>query len=193
MANGVLCLGPGLLTTAAWILSVFVTISCRFFSTNESSSEYGLWSREQPRFEEQCVLYFDPGSFGATFKAARAFAIVAASVGFCAMVLLLFAFCLPFLRTCFKGLSLSLLLNTLFQGLTFLVWRADICTKDGTICSLSKAGRCSIAATCLYFVSALLCCISGKSNNDSDGEPAQNERAEPQSEHSPTKNDGEEP
>lgn len=179
MANGVLCLGPGLLTTAAWILSIFPTVSCRFFTRSDAPVfQLGLWSLEN--IFEECRLYPDGTSFSTKFNSARAFSICTTVIGFFVMLVLWFAACLPFPPMMFKCMSICLIINTLFQGLTFLVWRTDFCTAEGVSCELARDSKCSIAAACLWFVSALLCCCAGKSQDDSDEEPVREEKSEPQ-------------
>eukprot|EP00978_Attheya_sp_CCMP212_P000406 scaffold805_cov45-Attheya_sp.AAC.2 len=119
------------------------------------------------------VGYVTP-DFDTKFNSAKAFTIVANIFGGIAFMTLWLASCCQLSGQRIKGLSCHFFIATLFQGLTFLIYRSVICQPGffdeyfqnmptdpdtgvtagilGVNCSLGKGGRLSIVATVFYFL-----------------------------------------
>jgi hypothetical protein len=108
--------------------------------------------------------------FDTKFNSAKAFAMTANVLGAFAWFTLMFAGCCPISQSRLKGMADYFTLATLFQGLTLLIFRSDICPAgffedyfmfddevitdvvEGVNYSLDTGSSLAIAATVLYSV-----------------------------------------
>jgi hypothetical protein len=125
-----------------------------------------------------CTGYDDEyGTPNTKWNSAKAFSIIAVSVGGIA----LFASCVAFGQPkLWLFISLALAITTLFQGLTFLFLSSNACTITGDQvnsminhentpdmvdigqnCILSSGANAAISATVIWFVSAVAAALAG--------------------------------
>jgi len=154
----------------AFVPSFIALNSCRFMRlqlTNyDSFLEIGLFGYVETPDQKYCTLYSpsDNASFDALFNVGKVTAALATVFGGLSMI---GSWCI-----CCRGSPKStvpfggiLLCCSLFQGLSFLVLRSNICegieggyfegSKDYT-CVINQGGRKSIAACVMWFISALI-------------------------------------
>lgn len=124
----------------------------------------------------------------AKWNTAKAFSIIAVSIGGIAM----FASCAAFAKPqLWMIISLALAFTTLFQGLTFLFLSSNACTFTGDQvnnlinhqsipvmadigqnCILSSGARLGISATVFWFVSGIAAALAGKKGASEDRDEA---------------------
>jgi hypothetical protein len=124
------------------------------------------------------VGYVTP-EFDTKFNSAKALAITASVLGAFAWFTLMFTTCCPISQRRLKALSFYFFLATLFQGLTFLIMKSNVCSKgffaayfptpnstfvtnitsakfDEVVvdvsCSLDTGSKLSLSATIFYFL-----------------------------------------
>jgi hypothetical protein len=150
------------------------------------------------------VGYVTP-EFDTKFNSAKALAITASVLGGFAWFTLMFTSCCPISQRRLKALSFYFFLATLFQGLTFLIMKSNVCSKgffsaylmtNGTLpanfddvivdvsCSLDTGSKLSLSATVFYFLCNCLipAAIAPKPimyNQDLDNEVRSGEAAQP--------------
>lgn len=164
---------PIILTTAAFILSNAANRWCDYLvytgskvseivlpssqSSTVLTGNIGIWSFSNPIDDNTCYYYPEDYQFDAKFRAARAFSIWTVVTGGITMIILWFTSCMPMGRIAWSAISLTLLLNTLFEGLILLVLRSDWCTGSGlsNSCTLSYGSRCGIFAVVFWFLASL--------------------------------------
>jgi hypothetical protein len=152
---------------------------CNTLFTNHGVGFYG-WYATVPVDEQVCLSYtvWNPNAgyvtpeFDTKFNSARAFAITANVLGAFAWFTLMLASCCPITQGRLKALSFYFFPACLFQGLSLLIFKSDICTPlffaqyfpnqdldeivSGVTCSLGRGSKLAISATVLYFVSNML-------------------------------------
>ena len=107
---------------------------CNTFLNNHAVGLYG-WQGTIPVNQKVCLSYTQPiagvgyvePEFDTKFNSVRAFSIVANVFGGIAFFTLLMAACCPLTQSRLKGLSCHFFIATLFQGLTLLIFKSDIC------------------------------------------------------------------
>jgi hypothetical protein len=129
--------------------------------------------RVDPRINSFAGVGYVTPDFDTRFNAAKGFTVVANVFGGVAFLTLWLASCCVMSQERIKGLSCHFFIATLFQGLTFLIYRSVVChrgffkeyfqnmeTDDDGIptdildvnCSLGPGGKLSIVATVFYFL-----------------------------------------
>lgn len=150
----------------------------------------GFWAFQVtvPEDQKVCLSYtqFIPGlnnGFGAwvepdfdtKFNSARALALTSQVCGAMAFFTFLFSVCCPVTQERLKGLYCYFFLACLFQGLSLLIFRSEVCEEGffeqyfenvddvsvsegvaGVSCSLDTGSKLAVSATVLYFVCMLL-------------------------------------
>jgi len=107
---------------------------CETFLGNQGIGFYG-WQATIPVNQKVCLSYTQPvpgvgyvePKFDTKFNSAKAFSIVANIFGGLAFFTLFLATCCPLTQSRLKGLSCHFFIATLFQGLTLLIFKSDIC------------------------------------------------------------------
>jgi hypothetical protein len=135
------------------------------------------WYAKIPVDEHVCISYTlqtDEGwispDFDTKFNSAAALAITANVLGAFTWFTLMFSSCCPVSQNRLKGMSFYMFLACLFQGLTLLIFRSDVCDKGFLLsyfpnasegvkdsiaevsCELGTGSKLAIAATVFYFV-----------------------------------------
>lgn len=116
---------------------------------------------------------FQSPNFDTKFNSARALSITAIVLGGAAWFTLMMASCCKLDQSKLNGLGCYFTLATLFQGLSLLMFRSNVCSPGffsayftppgtaapatpswmaGVSCGLSRGSNCAIAATVLWFV-----------------------------------------
>lgn len=176
-----MCCGPSLFATAAFILSIVANSRCYLFKVNTAESDLpyepqsiGLWC-----FESTNGVNYDTRDFTGDekFEAARALGTATLILGLIIWIFFLIAGCCRFGPKVFLGVGFLCFCNTIFQGLVFLVKKSEVCFEG---CDLDTGGKCAISATVLWFVASLLCCASGKKADDSDQDAGAGEQQQQQ-------------
>mmetsp|Transcript_39979 Transcript_39979/g.73814 ORF Transcript_39979/g.73814 Transcript_39979/m.73814 type:complete len:222 (-) Transcript_39979:339-1004(-) len=176
---------PILFGTAAWALSIASTAMCTFVFRNSDNPEnqfgLGLWGFEE---DGVCRRYADipllENSLDTKMNAAKAFMFTTDVIGFFGMIFLCFCACFPLGGNAVKGLGVLMWLCTLFQGLTFLVYRAPVCgvintdsqgrSETSASCSLDIGAKLAISATVCYFVAGVATCVVPSPPDEDSGE-----------------------
>lgn len=123
---------------------------------------YTLWN---PVVEGYITPHFDT-----KFNTAKALAVAANVFGALAFFTFVFSSCCPIEQTRIRGMACYFLIACLFQGLTLLIFRSEICQEaffrqyfpqqdfEGAVesvdCVLGRGSRLAIASCVFYFVSA---------------------------------------
>ena len=143
------------------------------------------WYATIPVDEQVCISYTlqtDDGwispDFDTKFNSASALALTANVLGAFTWFTLMFSSCCPVSQNRLKGLSIYLFLACLFQGLSLLIFRSNVCSKGFLLsyfpnvseditggiakvsCELGSGSKLAIAATVLYFVCNKLAMIA---------------------------------
>jgi hypothetical protein len=173
-ANGPMWFGPGLFSTIAFSLTVAANSGCKFVSVDNDLSQgasypsalmvasigvksIGLWCFEDSFGNTYSTNDLEGDS---KFEAARGLGTTASVLGFILWVVYLVAGCVRFPPMGFKLAGVSAVLIAMFQGLVFLVYKAQIC--DVYSCSLDTGGKCAISSVVFWFICGLLSCAVGE-------------------------------
>ncbi|KAL7521116.1 hypothetical protein ACHAWX_005810 [Stephanocyclus meneghinianus] len=137
----------GLLGSAAWFLSLFGGVYCKFLSTTVSTGtrpddpfklNFGLWyyqgysvvaNPDQIIVYELCRSYPDGVTIDSKWKSARAFSTLAIVVGGLVTLWALVATCSPTSKSTNRVGGILFLLCCLFQGLAFLIMSSNACNS----------------------------------------------------------------
>lgn len=158
-ASGSLCLWPSLFACSAMILSILACARCSLvkplvFSLYDifpnAANSIGLWCYETNNgyFYDARNYTFDP-----KFQAARGLGATVMGLGFAILVFYGVAGFRRFSGNVFKAVGLLAMLNGLFQGLVFLMYRSDICAGG---CNLGTGGKCGVCACIFWFITGAL-------------------------------------
>ena len=110
--------------------------TCIAFLENNAVGFYS-WQATIPVDQLVCLSYtqdipfvgYVTPEFDSKFNAVKAFSIIANVFGAFAFFTLSLASCCPLSQERLKGLSCYFFIATLFQGLTLLIFKSDICSK----------------------------------------------------------------
>ena len=156
-------------------LTTIIDISDRWMLCCLSTGCFASSLYIQRKFET-CVSYPDGVNEDAYWQTAKAFSIIAPIWGTLSWCTILMARDNP---TMAKVTGLLLMLATLFQGLTLMVFKSDLCDASenqlfaqafpirqatGTLttddrCNIGRSAGVSIAATCLWFIAGLVALV----------------------------------
>jgi len=171
---------------------------CSFVSIEEINSGNdvytGIWLKQQIYLVNNtdtgegwsafkgCGSYPNGLEYDGNWKTAAAFTIIAVVLGAALCFALYFAMCMVIADSVWKLFGLLLILNALFQGLTFLFLASNACSEDrpfwkskslladffelGGGCQLASGGNLSIAATVLWFVTGVLTLFTPNPSNE---------------------------
>jgi len=120
-------------------------------------------------------------TFDTMYNSARALGVTASCLGFIGWLFYLVATCFPFKPMIFRGVGCLMIINCMFQGLVFLLYRSDVCAGG---CSLDTSGKCAISACVFYFVGGVASCAAGKRVE----EPAEDREVQHAEDDEPVKN-----
>ena len=164
-ASGILCFGPSLFASIALILSIFANSRCNLLRLNGSElfedflpsapASFGLWCYESNNGSLYDLRDF---SFDSKYDAARALGVTTLCLGWMTVIFYLIAGCRRFSPHVFKFVGALGLMNTLFQGLVFLVFKSDVCAGG---CSLDTGGKCGASAVAMWFLTGVTSCGVG--------------------------------
>ena len=93
------------------------------------------------------------------FEAARGLGTTVMVFGWTIWIFYLLASCKRFGPKVFMFVGLLCILNTLFQGLVFLIFKSVVCTFG---CSPGTHGKCAISAIVFWFLAGLTSFGAGK-------------------------------
>jgi hypothetical protein len=174
-SSGIFCLGPSLIISAAFILSLYSSSICDFVELDDDNvlretlfepRAVGLWCYQQvgsgDRYELPDELEDDE------LDQARAFSMTANCCGFIAWVFYLFAACVPFPPPLFLLAGLACVMACFFEGMKFWILRSGFCDGDNLGCSMDTGGRLAISACVFWFVASLLTCGHAKERTDAN-------------------------
>lgn len=178
-ASGLLCFGPSLFSSIALILSIFGNSRCNLLSLNGSDNDlvsllpfapksFGLWCFESVNGDLYDLRDY---SFDSKFDAARALGVTTLCLGWMTVIFYLVAGCRRFPPHVFKFVGAIGILNTLFQGLVFLVFKSNVCIGG---CSLDTGGKCAVSAVVMWFLTGITSCGVGKEAGEKEGNNREN-------------------
>jgi hypothetical protein len=177
-ASGVLCFGPSLLSSIALILSIFGNSRCNLLTLNGSGlvsdnlpfapKSFGLWCYESVNGDLYDLRDY---SFDSKYDAARALGVTTLCLGWMIVIFYLIAGCKRFPPHAFKFVGAIGILNTLFQGLVFLIYKSVVCSGG---CSLDTGGKCAVSAVVMWFLTGITSCGAGKDAGESEGRHREN-------------------
>jgi len=112
------------------------SLACSAFLGEHAVGMYA-WQATIPVNQITCLSYTQPidgvgwvtPNFDSKFNAAKAFSYIANFFGCISFFTLLLASCCPLSQQRLKGLSCYYFLATLFQGLTLLIFKSNICQE----------------------------------------------------------------
>jgi hypothetical protein len=136
----------------------------------------GLWCYEATNGDKYDISDLDVGS---KMDAARGLGTTTLVLAICIWVFYLVASCKRFGPGAFKLIGGLCILNCMFQGLVFLVFKSDkICDDDLLGCSLGTGGKCGVSAVVFWFLAGIFSFGAGKEEeDDAPAEPAHDEKA----------------
>jgi hypothetical protein len=148
------------------ILSIFANSRCNLVKPdglltnfNNAPDSIGLWCY-QANGNNYDARYIEGDS---KFEAARALGTTTMVFGWVIFFFYIFAGCKRFSPGAFKIVGMFGILTCLFQGLVFLVYKADICAGG---CSLDTGGRCGISAAVFWWFTGTTSLAAGKELED---------------------------
>jgi hypothetical protein len=184
-----------MIASIAFILSIVANSGCYLVDLDEDSllrdpifqivlgrepDSVGLWCYETTNGDRYDITDLD---FGSKVDAARALGTTSLVLGFCIWLSYLIAACVRFDPKVFKLIGGLCILNCMFQGLVFLMFKSDIvCDGDLLGCSLGTGGKCGVSAVVFWFLAGIFSCAAGKEKdddapvNEAPGEEAHNEK-----------------
>jgi hypothetical protein len=131
---------------------------------SESEPAYiGLWCYRGTSGNRHDITYID---FGSKLDAARALGITSLVLGFCIWLSCLIALFVRFDPKVFKVIGGLCILNCMFQGLVFLIFKSRVCAGENLGCSLGAGGICGVLAVVLWFLAGIFSCAAGKEKED---------------------------
>ena len=146
--NFCLTLSTGLIAAAAFLVTLFGGIYCRFLTvssipgTEEEEPvtlQFGIWyyqswvlvdSTEGPVAYQTCYKYPDATVFDAKWKSAKAFSTMAIIIGGIVTCVTLCAGCLYPTRKMYFAASMAYMICCLFTGLTLLMLDSNACNNN---------------------------------------------------------------
>jgi len=171
-------------TIVSFCTSLNQTAQCLDLVNNHGVGFFG-WQGTVPVDQQVCFSYtqwindygYVTPDVGTMFNAAMGFTFVADFFGLMAVFTLAFAACCPMITGHMKLLSVCFFMATLFQGLTLLIFKSNVCQKGlfepyfrgypqlnesvyNVTCKLDQGSKLSVVATILYFCSMLLCPVA---------------------------------
>jgi len=168
----------------------------------------GLWGWVDR--DGECMHFIDypllNNNLNLNMRAGKGFMFAADVLGFFGMLFLCCTALFPLDARCIRGLGIFMWLCTLFQGLTFLIFRAPLCdvlfveglgpdqvSEKSVNCVLDIGAKLSISATVCYFVAALSTCAVPSPIDDTsrEAQPKSEGKSEPKEDKSAPKEDEE--
>jgi hypothetical protein len=177
-----MCFGPSLFASIAFILSIVTNSQCYLVDLDDDNllrslpgiqeiDSVGLWCYEATNGNNYDITDFE--FLGSKLEAARGLGTTALFLGCCIWIAYLVAACVPFPPMVFKVMGGLCILTCLFQGLVFLIFKADeICDGDNRGCSLGIGGNCGVAAVVFWFLAGIFSCTAGKKDDDAPANEA---------------------
>jgi hypothetical protein len=169
ISSGSFFLVPALFAVTAMILSIVTVSKCDlvqpapevtdnpiydlFDDLPDATGLYG-WKTNGG----DCQEYGDPDQFDKPFRAARAMGILAVVLGFVIVLAFVFAGFRKLEKSGFIVIGMLAILNTLFQGLVFLVFKSEICQME---CAISTGGNVAISSCVLWALTGLFGMFAG--------------------------------
>jgi hypothetical protein len=175
-----------MIASIAFILSLFATSGCYLVDLDEDSvlrsvrpqpDSVGLWCYEATNGNRYDISGLNLGS---KIDAARGLGTTTVILGILIWVFYLVASCKRFGPGAFKLIGGLCILNSMFQGLVFLVFKSDkICDGDDLGCSLGTGGKCGVSAVVFWFLAGIFSFGAGKEQEeDAPAAPTHDEKAE---------------
>jgi hypothetical protein len=161
-----LTLIPGIFAAAAFIVTLFGGIYCRFLTissipgTEEEEPvtlQFGIWyyqswvlvdSDEGPVAYQTCYKYPDATVFDAKWKSAKAFSTMAMIIGAIVGCLTLCAGCLYPTRKMYFAASMAYMICCLFTGLTLLMLDSNACNNNELVNQLAESEDITFQDSC---------------------------------------------
>lgn len=183
-AQAQLSIATSIFAMTAFILMWLGTTRCHFIQftdaapNSEIKLEFGIWyylkfvltaSSDGNTFvADRCTGYPDAMYIDPSWKAARAFSVLAEIFGVVLIVTNFVASCASsadHLVSVGGWDSLGYVLTGLFQGLTLLLLNSDVCQNNAMVqelnypgftesCQLGTGAKCTVAATFFWFIAA---------------------------------------
>ncbi|EEC47786.1 predicted protein [Phaeodactylum tricornutum CCAP 1055/1] len=176
LPHGVYSLIPTVLTSMAWLASIFQD-NCGFArlsgdivadmtsSTEVPWLEVGFTAFREPRHNMQtnqwevvytgtCLPYPDVVEIDLIWKTSKAFAFLALVLGGGGTFFLWFSTCCVFSRGTWRWAGYEVLFASFFQALAYIWFRTAMCTSNQ--CDMSNGSNADIVATLLWFMAAVV-------------------------------------
>lgn len=166
---------PLMLTTVAFVLSVSAHSLCNFVSrtvqlkngneeqsaTNQLgfSTSVGIWSFMDEAYELCFKMPFD--DVDAYYQTARTMSSLASAFGGILLIIMWFSPCIGMKTQCWVACGIGLVLVSLFESLTFLIFESDLCHESENFtynCTLNNGGKTGIAAAVFWFLASVSVC-----------------------------------
>eukprot|EP00545_Synedropsis_sp_CCMP1620_P005545 CAMPEP_0119015100 /NCGR_PEP_ID=MMETSP1176-20130426/10559_1 /TAXON_ID=265551 /ORGANISM="Synedropsis recta cf, Strain CCMP1620" /LENGTH=244 /DNA_ID=CAMNT_0006968367 /DNA_START=191 /DNA_END=925 /DNA_ORIENTATION=- len=177
LPHGAYSLFPAVLCTLAWLASLSQD-GCDYSSVSGSVVqqiaknkdvpfvEIGFVAYREPTYNEEdktwnvaytgaCATY-DPDLEDSFWKAAKGFAFGALVLGGASSLFLWFSTCFIFSRGTWRWAGYQVVLAFICQALAFLWFGTAICKDEDNSCDLFYGSKADIAASVLWFASAVL-------------------------------------
>jgi hypothetical protein len=156
----------------AVVLSGFANSRCYLVDIDEDSlmrlirpepDSVGLWC-----FEATNGFKYDitNRNLGRKMDAARVLGTITSVLGFCIWIFCSVAACVRVDPGQFRLIGKLCILNCLFQGLVFLVFKSEVCDGDDRGCSLGIGGKCGVSAIVFWLVASNFSYAAGKQKDD---------------------------
>lgn len=176
-ASGNMCIGLSLLSSIALTLSILGNSRCDLLRVT-GSRRISLLPFEAISFGLWCFESVDGGSYdlrnlsiGRRFDTARALGVTTLCVGGMTVIFYLVAGCRRFPPHTFKIAGALCILNALFEGLVFLVFKSIVCIGG---CRLGKGGKFAVSAVVMWFLTGIISYGVGNEAEESEGNNQEN-------------------
>lgn len=186
--------GADVFGATAFLLNLIGSFRCdflKFTAINDSFTDhFGIWryaqwvaatDGTQIFWFAGCFGYSDSVDIDSNWKAARAFSALVLIGGFLFFMLSAYSSCIGFNEKVGRphlAVGVSLLLLSLFSGLTLLVLDSNLCKSNVLLrqlfsdiifpdqCELSTGANCFISATVFWFAAALCSLTASRSKSE---------------------------
>ena len=175
-----------MLTTLAFAFSVYANSFCNFLSRNIQlkkgteeqistnqlgfATSVGIWSFLD-QADQLCFKMYNE-DVDIYYQAARIMSSLATALGSIILIIMWFSPCIGMRTQCWVACGIGLVLASLFESLTFLIFESNVCHESNNFeyyCTLGNGGKSGIAAAILWFVAAVCVCFvppPGKQSGD---------------------------
>ncbi len=191
---------PAIFAVAACTCSALFTFFCESVQVESTDAslptvEFGLYTTKRYYIQEfpdnnykvkaGCFYFDEDYPFDSKWKTARAFGVLTVVLGGLAIIASIFGpFCYPISESMWKAMAgLYMVILPLFQGLTFLMLRSELCSENSQIfdfmegdyggCQWNGGSTANVCGVILWFLAGAAMLFAGAPVRETSNKPAE--------------------